>query len=236
MSTILVYPFLDDTGLNKYRTIFEGWEELQKKGDALSSKADIFLTPADTGHQASLTSAFQGSTVCIFGHCAPGKNYLRSQTSYDAKETNEAPGKTINTVTLVGLLKRLGLNDNVHTRIKCMNCSSGMNDSDGVYFDEAAFASRLKKACNENLLGNIKVFGYMGELIHLAAPSFGQYHVPHKTFAVLNTTEGQKAFQGRDLRIEMTGNEAQDKMRANQLRAAILNHRGQTDIELHPRW
>src|SRR5262245_874053 len=160
--TMLVYPFDDLAGVSKYKDVMIGW--------IYRGKADMFIWPGGPQlHPLCLASA-HASTIVILGHCTAGSAILRSETSYLQKRTVESPGKTIRAGELANQLKGLGLNDNNTTTIKCLNCSSGEH-FDG-YRLEASFATALKAALlqPEIRLGNIHVYGYLGELSLIPSP------------------------------------------------------------------
>lgn len=221
---ILVYPFADRPGIEKYRTIYEGWSE--------SDKACMFLEPGDVEHRPlSHLASGRHHTICILGHCAVGGAYLRSQQSYDAKQVVEVPGHTLRADELIALLSDLGMHDNITTRIKCLNCHSGEHyDGDGD-FDEESFATRLKSAMLRGDYGNVTVLGYVGALT-LLPKKFPDIGVPVHKFAIMNTDQGEKAFRGKNLRFVVTGDAALDKKAANAVLRAVRSFKGETGVKL----
>ncbi|MBR0641239.1 hypothetical protein [Plastoroseomonas hellenica] len=210
--TILVYPFQDLAGASKYRGVMVGW--------IYRGKADIFIWPGGPEFDVpSCLASAAASTIVILGHCTSGSPILRSETSYLQNRAVESPGETVRAGELAVLLRNLGLNDNNTRTIKCLNCSSG-DHFDGFQL-EASFATTLKAALAqpEIGLGNIHVYGYLGELMLLpdrltnVPDSTGQLvNINNRVLSVFATR--RKAFRGREMRFEATGDAQADRQSA----------------------
>ena len=217
--TILVYPFTDEIGVEKYWAVFKGWNTRGKAHKYFNAKQ-----ASDQAVGICLTTSADASTIVILGHCAPGSPNLRSETSYlavvkgnpiaQAKQKNEKANETIGVDALATWLTKCGLNDNITTKIKCLNCSSGSADlNELTERTEASFATRLKNELRKpNIrLGNIRVFGYVGELMLIPDVMLNQpnkdktklVNIENRVLAVFNGYE--KAFRGSEMRFEATG-------------------------------
>jgi len=220
---VLVYPFTDRPGLEKYMGIFSGW--------SIDNKACMFVDPRDIRHHPlSYLRAEQDNTIIILGHCTEGSGYLRSQESHQRGDVEEGPGQTLSASQLVSLLRDLGMHDNTVSRIKCMNCNSGMY-YEGLYGPEASFATRFKMALSAQGFGSIAVLGYMGSLVLMPRPK-PKDGVPHRKFAILNTSQGKKAFRGKMLRFSAIGYEGVDKATADLMQKIVRDFDGDTGIKL----
>ncbi len=226
---VLIYPFSDRDGIRKYMGIFSGWSE--------DGKAGIFLDPSDVEYSPlDCLRNEPHNTICILGHCTEGSNYLRSETSQQARASAKGRlrpddlGDTIDVTALVNLLRDLGLADNVTTRIKCMNCNSGMS-YDGLYGAEASFATRFKQALIRGGFGGVNVVGYMGSLTIMPKPA-PKKGVPFRKFAILQTDRGRKAFRGKVLRFSATGHANLDLTLERIMKRIIAEYEGDTGITL----
>ncbi|MBO6885139.1 MAG: hypothetical protein JJ869_16400 [Marivita sp.] len=220
---ILVYPFTDARGIDKYfKTIYVGWSN--------QNKAMMFLDPSDVRHQPlKYLDSQTVLSICLLGHCDRGSELLRSETSYLADETDQAEGKTATAAQIVHLLTNLGMTNSTRTRIKCLNCDSGAFAHE---FDEfgQSFASRLKERLNGSGFGDITVIGYIGSLTLI--PNKVPPDVPHRKFAIIDTEHGKKAFPGSNLKVNVEGNYDKDAATEQTAMQKILNFSGETGIKL----